>query len=103
MEIAPADSGTSVLFFPLHPIPPFPSLRQIEFFAAETRHELRRVRRVGEAVDVEPLPVVADAMPAPAQRQFLAEVVDRFVAVVLAGAGRQRDLVRPAAIDGGRR
>ena len=103
MEIAPADSGTSVLFLPLHPILPLPSLRRIEFFAAETRHEFLRIRRVGEAVDVEPLPVVVNAMPSQAQRQILAEVVDRFVAAVFAGAGRQRDLVRPAAIDGGRR
>jgi hypothetical protein len=91
------------LFSPLHPIVPLPSLRRIEFFAAEPRHELLRIRRIGEAVDVEPLLVMADAMAARAERQILAEVVDRFVAAVLAGACRQRDLVRPAAIDAGRR
>lgn len=91
------------LFFPLHPIAPLPSLRRIEFLAAEPRHELLRIRRVGEAVDIEPLPVVENAMAARAQRQILAEVVDGFVAAVLAGACRERHLVRPAAVDAGRR
>ncbi len=75
-----------VLFFPLHPIPPLPSLRRIEFLATETRHELLRIGRVREAVDVKPLLVVADAMAAQAQRQILAEVVDDLVAAVLAAS-----------------
>jgi hypothetical protein len=79
-----------VLFFPLHPIPPLPSLRRIKLLAVETRHELLRVRRGGEAVDVERLPIMANAMAAQAQRQIFAELVDGLVAVVLAGACRQR-------------
>jgi hypothetical protein len=97
------DSAGEILFFPLHPIPPLPSLRRIEFLAAETRHELLRVRRVGEAIDVEPLLVVADGVSAQAQRQILAEVMDGLVAAAFAGAGRQRDLMRPVAVNGGRR
>jgi hypothetical protein len=97
------DSAGEILFFPLHPIPPLPSLRRIELFSAKPLHELLRIRRIGEAIDIEPLPIVADAMAAPSQRQILAEVVDGFVAAAFAGAGRQRDLVRPAAIDTGRR
>src|SRR4029077_1352580 len=88
---------------PSHPVPPLPALPRIEFFAAEASREFFRIRRGGEAVDVEPLPVVTDAMAARAQRQILAEIVDGLVAAVFAGARRQRDLVRPAAVDGGRR
>jgi hypothetical protein len=97
------DSAGDILFFPLHPILPLPSLPRIKLLAAETRHELLRIRRVGEAVDVEPLPIMADAVAARAQRQILAEVVDDFVAAVFTRACRQRDLVRPTAVDGGRR
>ena len=60
-----------VLFSPLHPISPLPSLRRIEFLAAETRHELVRIRRVGEAIDIEPLLVVANAMAARASDKSL--------------------------------
>src|ERR1700724_2640742 len=72
-----APSGLRSL--PPHPIAPLPSPRRIEFLAAELRNEFFRIRRSGEAVDVEPLAVVADAMAAPAQRQILAEVVDGVV------------------------
>src|SRR5579864_7714230 len=51
-------------FPPTHPVPPLPALPRIEFFALEASHELLRIRRGGEAVDVEPLPVVTDAMAA---------------------------------------
>jgi hypothetical protein len=88
---------------PPHPIAPLPSLPRIEFFAAEARHEFLRIRRGGKAVDIEPLLVMANAMAAQAQRQVLAEVVDGLVAAAFAGARRQRHLVRPAAVDGGRR
>jgi hypothetical protein len=92
-------ASSQSLFFPLHPIPSFPSLHRIEFLSAKSPREFLRIRRIGEAVDVEPLPVVVDAMAARAERQILAEVVDGLVAAVLAGACRQRDVVRPAAID----
>jgi hypothetical protein len=88
------------LFFPLHPIPPLPSLRRIEFLTAETRRELLRIRRLGEAVDIEPLLVMADAMAARTEREIRTEVMDRLVAAAFAGARRQRDLMRPAAVDG---
>ena len=84
LRAMPTRSFGPVLFFPLHPIPPLPSLRRIEFLATETRHELLRIGRVRETVDVEPLLVMTDAMAAQAQRQILAEVVDGLVAAVLA-------------------
>jgi hypothetical protein len=80
---------------PLHPILPRPSLRRIKLFATKPRRELLRIRRVGEAVDIEPLLVVADAMAARAQRQRIAEVVHDLVAAAFADTGRQRDLMRP--------
>jgi hypothetical protein len=84
LRAMPTRSFGPILFFPPHPIPPLSSLRRIKLLAAEPRHELLRIRRDRETVDVEPLPVMMDAMAAQAERQILAEVVDGLVAAVLA-------------------
>jgi hypothetical protein len=83
-------SSGPVLFSPLHPIPPLPSLRRIELLAAETRHELLRIRGDCKTVDVEPLPAMVDAVAARTQRQRLAEVVHDLVAAAFADASHCR-------------
>ena len=58
--------------------------------------------RPGEAVHMKPLAVI-NGVPSGAESSNLTELVNLLVAATLAKARQQRDLMRPAAINAGRR
>ena len=71
-------------------------------FSAEALNEFLSISGVGEAVHVEPL-AIEHGVAATAQAQVLTEFMDLLVAAALAKTRRQRDLVRPLAVNGRRR
>jgi hypothetical protein len=75
------------------------ALDRIKLLAAKSLHELLRVRRLLETIDVKPLAVVMERVASRAERQVSTELVYLVVAVAPANARRQHDLVRPAAVN----
>jgi hypothetical protein len=69
--------------------------------AAEALAEVLGVLPLGQAEDVEVRAVAVEGMAAVAQRQALAEPPDGDLIAAGAPIGRERHLVRPAAVDGG--
>ena len=62
-------------FFPPRPIGAATALGGIELLATESFHELLRVRRLLETVDVKPLAVVIKRMASRAERQVSTELM----------------------------
>src|SRR5271170_2073534 len=87
---------------PARPIVSLSALRRIELHTAEALPECLGILRFRETVHMKPLPVI-NGVASCAEREFFAEGVNPFVAAILARACRQRDLMRPASVNGGRR
>jgi hypothetical protein len=77
-------------------------LPRVELLAAEPPHKLLGMFDFGEAVDIPPLVFMKDRVTSLAQRQITTERLNDLVAAIERCGGRQRDLVRPAAIYSGR-
>ena len=87
---------------PARPVASLASLRRIEPHAAEALPEFLGILRLGEAVHMKPFMVI-HGMPSGAESQIITELVNLLVAAVLAKPSGQRDLMRPAAVNAGRR
>jgi len=76
-------------------------LLRIEFLATEPLQEFIGIRRVGEAVNVKPLPIIKDSVPPAAYRQILAELVNLLIpTAALTEPRRQDDLMGPVSVNG---
>jgi hypothetical protein len=68
LELGGAIGQFDISLIPLHTVPALPSLRRIEFFAAEFIHEFSRVGFFLEAEHVPPLTTMSDRMLARTER-----------------------------------
>jgi hypothetical protein len=79
---------------------PLRASSRVDELAAEALPELLGVRAISKTEDVHVRAVTAEGMSARAEREAFAEKVHGHVIAPAAPRGRQRDLVRPVAVNG---